>query len=85
MFIQTYTATSPFNPHQEMDKTFLPSYSSSLITSVEAEVVEFSCFHFHRKRTTSTSLVMLLVFKPLTHTMTHVLEAEYSLEVNFEV
>jgi len=28
-FIQTYSATSPFNPHWEMDKTLSPSYASS--------------------------------------------------------
>jgi len=53
-FIQTYSATSPFNPHREMDKTFSPSYSSSQITYVEGEAVEFSRFRFHRKRTAST-------------------------------
>ena len=54
-FIQTYSATSPFNPHWEMDKTFSPSYYSIQITYVEAEAVEFSRFrfHFHRKRTAS--------------------------------
>jgi len=31
-FIQTYSATSPFNLHWEMDKTLSPSYSSSQIT-----------------------------------------------------
>ena len=51
-FIQTYSATSPFNPHREMDKTFAPSFSSSQITYVEA--VEFLRFHFHRKRTASS-------------------------------
>ena len=35
-FIQTYSATSPFNPHQQTDKTFSPSYSSGQITYVEA-------------------------------------------------
>jgi len=54
-FIQTYSATSPFNPHWEMCKTFLLSYSSSQITYVEAEAVECSCFRFHRKRTASTA------------------------------
>jgi len=54
-FIQTCSATSPFNPHWEMDKTFSPSYSSSQITYAEA--VEFSRFRFHRKRTASTSLL----------------------------
>ena len=44
-FIHTYNATSPFNPHGKMDKTFLPSYSSSQITYVEA--VEFLRFCFH--------------------------------------
>ena len=40
-----------------MDKTFSPSYSSSQITYVEAEAVEFSRipFHFHRKRIASTA------------------------------
>ena len=40
-----------------MNKTFSPSYSSSQITYVEAEAVEFSRFRFrfHRKRTASTS------------------------------
>ena len=41
-----------------MDKTFSPSYSSSQITYVEAEAVEFSrfCFRFrfHRKKTASS-------------------------------
>jgi len=53
MFIQTYSATSPFNPHREMDKTFSPSYSSSQIAYVEAEAVAFLRFRFHRKRTAS--------------------------------
>ena len=42
-----------------MDKTFSPSYSSSQITYVEAEAVDFSrfCFRFrfHRKRIASTA------------------------------
>jgi len=38
-----------------MDKKFSPSYSSSQITYVEAEAVEFSRFRFHKKRTTSTA------------------------------
>jgi len=54
-FFQTYSATSRFNPHWEMDKTFSPSYSPSQITYVEAEAVGFSCFRFHRKRTASTA------------------------------
>jgi len=54
-FIQTYSATSPFNPHWEMDKTFSPIYSSSQINYVEAEAVEFSRFRFHSKRTASTA------------------------------
>ena len=54
-FIQTYSATSPLNPHWEMDKTFSPSYSPSQITYVEAEAVGFSRFLFHRKRTASTA------------------------------
>ena len=41
------------NPHWEMDKTFLPSYSPSQITY--AEVVGFSSFRFHRKRTAATA------------------------------
>jgi len=59
-FIQTYSATSPLNPRWEMNKKFLPSYYSSQITYVEAEVVEFSRFRFHRKRTASTSLVTIV-------------------------
>jgi len=51
-FIQTYSATSPLNPHWEMDKSFSPSYSSSQITYVESE--GFS--RFRRKRTVSASL-----------------------------
>jgi len=47
MFIQTCSATSPFNPHWDMDKTFSPTYSSSQITYVEAEAVEFLRFLFH--------------------------------------
>jgi len=43
------------NPHWEMDKTFSPSYSPSQITYVEPEAVGFSRFHFHRKRTASTT------------------------------
>jgi len=54
MFIQTYSANSPFNPHWKLDKTFSPSYLSSQITYVEAEAVEFSRFRFHRKRTASS-------------------------------
>ena len=56
-FIQTYSATSPFNPHWEMDKTFSPSCSSSQIIYVEAEAAELSRFRFrfHRKRTASSS------------------------------
>ena len=34
-FIQTYSATSLFNPHWDMDKTFSPSYSSSQLTYVQ--------------------------------------------------
>jgi len=70
-FIQTYSATSPFNPHWEMDKTFSPSYYSIQITYVEAEAVEFSRFrfHFHRKRTASTSLVFFRF--PLPHPWLH--------------
>ena len=45
-FFQTYSATSPLNPHWEMDKTFWPSYSPSQITYVEAEAVGFSRFRF---------------------------------------
>jgi len=40
-----------------MDKTFLPSYSPSQTTYVEAEAVGFSRFRFHRKRTASASLL----------------------------
>ena len=47
-FSQIYSATSAFNPHRETDKTSSPSYSSSQITYVEAEAVDFS--RFHRKR-----------------------------------
>jgi len=36
------------NPHWEMGKTISPSYSSSQITYVEVEMVEFSRFRFHR-------------------------------------
>ena len=54
MFIKIYNATSPFNLHREMDKAFSPSYSSSQITYVEVEAVDFLRFHFrfrfHRKR-----------------------------------
>ena len=53
-FIQTYSASSPFNPHWQMDKTLSPSYSSSQIKYVEAEAVKFSRFRFHRKRTASS-------------------------------
>ena len=53
-FIQTYSGTSPFDPHREMDKNFSPSCSSSQTTYVEAE--EFSRFRFHRKRTASAFL-----------------------------
>ena len=52
-FSQTYSATSPFNPHWEMDKNFSPSYSSSQTTYVEAESVKFLRFRFHSKRTAS--------------------------------
>ena len=38
-----------------MDKSVSPTYSSSQITYVEAEAVEFSRFRFHRKRTASTA------------------------------
>jgi len=58
-FIQTYSGTSPFDPHREMDKKFSPNYSSSQITYKlrGAEAVEFSRFRFrfHRKRTASTA------------------------------
>jgi len=54
-FIQTYSATSPLNPHWEMDKTFSPSYSSSQITYVEAVGFSRFRFRFHRKRTASTA------------------------------
>jgi len=71
-FIQTYSATSPFNPHREMDKNFSPSCSSSQITYVEAEAVEFSRFRFrfHRERnastaSASTSLIYRLLCKIL--------------------
>jgi len=50
-----FSCSRATNPHQEMEKTFSPSYSSSQITYVEA--VEFSRFRFYRKRTASTSLV----------------------------
>jgi len=43
-----------------MDKNVLPNYSSSQITYVEAEVVEFSRFRFHRKRTASTTSTSLI-------------------------
>ena len=54
-FSQTYSATSRFNPHRETDKTFSPNYSSSQITHVEAEAIDFLRFRFHRKRTASDS------------------------------
>ena len=54
-----------FNPYREMDKTCSPSYSSSQITYVEAEAVEFShCrFRFHRKRTASTASASSFCFR----------------------
>ena len=58
-FIQTYSATSPFNPLWEIDKTFSPSYSSSQITYFESgsgRIFVFplpqkkDCFHCFRFR-----------------------------------
>jgi len=66
-FIHTYNATSPFNPHWEMDKTFSPCYSSSHITYVEAEAEGFLRFRFHRKRTASTTSASTTLWKNITY------------------
>ena len=53
-------APTTFCPHRKMDKTYLPSFSSSEITYAEA--VEFLRFCFHSERTASiasTSLILI--------------------------